>query len=478
MSVKNLGSKVRSQRRSRSLTQVELARRLGISPSYLNLIEHNQRPLTAELLIKLAAEFKLDFNDFVAAQDDRLVADVLELLSDPVFEDQSLNSAEIREAVSSTPALARAMLVLYGAYQAARDNAVNLADRMYDAQEGGGTAGAPSSLPSEEINDFIQRRMNHFPELEAAAEAFVAETGMKVGGRFAAMVGWLKERGIEVVIGRGDLGDGVVRRYDAVGQRVLLADNVPPSTRNFQLAAQVALMREPELLTRLARDAGLTDETAETLCRVVLANYFAGAVLMPYETFLNAANSERYDIELLQHRFGAGFEQICHRMTTLRRSGSEGVPMHMIRVDLAGNISKRFSASGIRFARFSGACPRWNVFSAFQTPGRIRVQISRMPDGEVFFCVARTVPRGSGGYHAPHTVQAVGMGCQIEHARALVYSDGIDLDALEGVIPVGVTCRLCDRQDCEQRVLPSLRGRLRVDEHVRTRSFFASVDGS
>jgi len=212
------------------------------------------------------------------------------------------------------------------------------------------------------------------------------------------------------------------------------------------------------------------------LAKVVLANYFAGAALMPYAAFLEGAQHERYDVELLGHRFGTGFEQICHRLTTLRRPNAEGVPFHMIRVDLAGNISKRFSASGIRFARFSGACPRWNVFSAFQQPGRIRVQISVMGDGQVFFCMARTVPKGRAGYHAPHTVQAVGLGCGIEHARQLVYSDGVDLDHLEGAIQVGVTCRLCERQDCEQRVLPSLRTRMAVDENVRAISLFQPRD--
>jgi predicted transcriptional regulator len=195
--------------------------------------------------------------------------------------------------------------------------------------------------------------------------------------------------------------------------------------------------------------------------------------MMPYRAMLDAARAHRYDIELLWHRFGAGFEQVCHRLTTLRRPGAEGVPLHMIRVDLAGNISKRFSASGIRFARFSGACPRWNVFSAFLTPGVIRVQLSVMEDGEAYFCLARTVPKGRGGYKAPYTIQAIGLGCRIRHARELVYSDGMDTDSLEGAIPVGVTCRLCDRSDCEQRAFPSLRHRTVIDENERGPSVYA-----
>lgn len=474
MSLKNLGSKVRGQRRSRSLTQVELAKRLGISPSYLNLIEHNQRPLTAELLIKLAKEFKLDFNDFVSETEEALAADLMELFADPIFDEHPLNSAEVRELAGQSPNLGRGILALYRAYTTTRDSAQDLAGRMYDEQEVPG--GSSTTLPSEAINDFIQRKMNHFPELEVAAFEFVQEAKLEMGGRFAAMAKWLRGQGIAVVVGDAASGGGVVRRYDPTDKRIYISDSLPPHSRMFQLASQIALIRNHELLDELSRDPNLGDEVARGLARVVLANYFAGATLMPYEEFLSAAQAMRYDIEMLGHRFGAGFEQICHRLTSLRRAGRPGVPFHMIRVDLAGNISKRFSGSGIRFARFAGACPRWNVFSAFQTPGRIRVQISQMPGEEVFFCMARTVPKGGGGYHAPHTIQALGLGCQIEYARELVYSDGVDLESLQGMQAVGVTCRLCERQDCAQRVLPNLRTQLRVDENVRRSSFFESSD--
>jgi predicted transcriptional regulator len=246
-------------------------------------------------------------------------------------------------------------------------------------------------------------------------------------------------------------------------------------SRTFQLAHQIAVMTEGPLMDRIMADGRLTTDESRGLARVTLANYFAGAVLMPYATFLEAAKQERYDIDVLGRRFRVGFEQVCHRLTTLRRPGAEGVPFHMIRIDVAGNISKRFSASGIRFARFSGACPRWNVFSAFLTPGMIRIQVSRMPDGNQYFCIARTIQKDSGGYHAQHPVQAIGLGCQVEHARELVYSDGIDVANPDTCIPVGVTCRLCERTDCEQRALPSLKVPLRVDENVRGVSLYAPV---
>jgi predicted transcriptional regulator len=246
-------------------------------------------------------------------------------------------------------------------------------------------------------------------------------------------------------------------------------------SRNFQLAFQVGILSQSDTLNRLSRDAQLTTAESRALCRVALANYFASAVLMPYQPFLRAAREERYDIELLGHRFRTSFEQVCHRLTTLRRPGASGVPFHLVRVDAAGNISKRFSASGIRIARFSGACPRWILHGAFQTPGMFRVQVSRMPDGTTYFCVSRTLGKDGGGYHSMHAVQAIEMGCPVEFARELVYADGVDLDHLSAAVPVGVTCRICERMDCQQRVFPALQTPLQVDENVRGVSFYAPV---
>jgi predicted transcriptional regulator len=268
---------------------------------------------------------------------------------------------------------------------------------------------------------------------------------------------------------------GAVRRFDAERKMLHLSEVLRRGSRNFQLAYQVGLLTQSPVLNRLAADPSLTTPPSRALCRVALANYVASSVLMPYEPFLRAAREVRYDIELLGHRFRTSFEQVCHRLTTLRRPGAEGVPFHFVRVDAAGNISKRFAASGIRIARFSGACPRWILHGAFQTPGRFRVQVSRMPDGTTYFCVARTLGKDAAGYHSQHAVQAVEIGCPIRFARELVYSDGVDVESLTAAVPVGVTCRLCERRDCEERVLPALQTPLRVDENVRGVSFYAPV---
>ena len=252
-----------------------------------------------------------------------------------------------------------------------------------------------------------------------------------------------------------------------------LSELLPTRSRLFQLAHQIGLLTLEPVFARLTNDPYLTTDASRSLARVALANYFAGAVLMPYAPFLAAAREERYDIDVIGRRFRVGFEQVCHRLTTLRRPGHEGVPFHMIRIDVAGNISKRFSGSGIRFARFSGACPRWNVFQAFLTPGMIRIQLSRMPDGEAYFCLARTILKDSGGYHAQHPIHAIGLGCTFDYAKELVYSDGVDLENLSTCQPVGVTCRLCERTDCEQRAFPSLSQALEINEHVRRVSMYS-----
>jgi predicted transcriptional regulator/DNA-binding XRE family transcriptional regulator len=460
------------------MTQAELARRLGISASYLNLIEHNQRPLTAQLLIALAQEFQLELSDFAADDDRRLAAHLLEAFSDPVFEEHPLNSADLRELASSSPSIARAVLALYEQFQLARESLAELAEESYAQQESASTTSLrPDVLPSEEANDFIQRHMNYFGELEILAEQLWVDAKLKRGGRFAGMAEWLERQGIGVQLTGGE--GRIVRRYDRDLRRISLSEALPPSSRNFQLAAQIALISHHDQLEALTDgDPGLTSESSRTLARLVLAHYYAGAVLMPYESVWRSAISQRYDVELLANRFGTSFEQVGHRLTTLRRPEAEGVPFHMLRVDIAGNISKRFSASGIRFARFSGACPRWNVFRAFQTPGMIRVQVSVMPDGDKFFCIARTVAHGRGGYGAPRATLAVGLGCPLDYASELVYADGVDLSEEDGMLQVGVTCRLCDRRDCEQRVLPSLRQPLQVREDIRGVSMYTDPESS
>lgn len=467
-----LGAKVRSLRRREKLTQAQLAQRLGVSASYLNLIENNRRPLTANLLLKLAKEFKLDLNSFAPTDDARVVSDLREAFSDPMFEAGGIAPAELRELAGSSPAIAGAVLKLYRNYRSARESAEIFAERLQQHGEGELTS---AGSPTEEVNDLLQRHGNYFPEIEAAAEALWDRAQLDpddVNGGIAAYLE--KEHGIQTRIVQASEGDAM-RRYDPKRRVITVSEVLPPRTRRFQLAHQAGLILHSDAFDALGLDGELPNPAAKSLTRVVLANYFGAAVLMPYGSFLAAARETRYDIELLAHRYRASFEQICHRLTTLRRPGAEGIPLHFLRIDIAGNISKRFSASGIRMPRFSGACPRWNVHTAFLTPGMISTQLSRMPDGTVYFCMARTVRRDSGGYNRPHTVHSIGVGCEVRYAKQMVYSDGVDLDNRAAATPVGVTCRTCEQIDCEQRVFPPMQKRLEIDENVRGMSFFAPV---
>ncbi len=469
-----LGGKVRAFRRKQGLSQVQLAEKLGISGSYLNLIENNRRPLPSPLLIKLAQTFEVDLGAFATDEEARLTSELYEVFADPVFEHTDLASADVRELAASSPPLARAVLSLYRAYQGSRETAESLASRVSDDEQLAGVGA--TSVPSEDVNDLVQSHENYFDELERAAEALWRAADLDPADLYAGLVRYLEhQHHVTVRIARWADERGTLRRYDPANHVLTLSELLPTRSRNFQLAHQIGLLEHRETFARIVTDPHMASEESRALGRVALANYFAAAVMLPYEPFVRAAREERYDIEVLGRRFRVGFEQVCHRLTTLQRPGAEGVPFHMIRIDVAGNISKRFSASGIRFARYSGACPRWNVFAAFLTPGMIRIQISRMPDGATFFCVARTIQKDSGGYHQQQPVMAIALGCKIEHARELVYSDGIDLEHLETATPVGVTCRMCERTDCDQRAHPSLRHPLKIDENVRGISLYAAV---
>lgn len=469
-----LGAKIRALRRKAGLTQTQLAHQLGISPSYLNLIEHDRRALSGALLLKLAQHFQLDLRALAGDDDAQLAGQLMEIFGDALFEAHELGSTEVRELAATQPTVARAIVHLYEAYREARSSADSLAETM--TQHSPDTTPAGASMPSEEVSDFIQTHGNYFAELEDRAQALVHEARRGTGDLYGQLMRYIESRHRVVVrVATVSAMRGALRRFDPETRALDVSEVLSRGSRNFQVAHQLCLLEHGEVLDRLTHDPLLTTDTSRALARVALASYFAAAVLLPYDAFLAAARAERYDLELLGHRFRTSFEQVCHRLTTLRRPGAAGVPFHFMRVDMAGNISKRFSASGMRIARFSGACPRWNIHAAFLTPGVIRVQVSRLPEGAGYFDIARTIRKDGGGYHAHRAWQAVDIGCPLEFAKELVYSDGIDLTSPLTEVPVGVTCRLCSRMDCEQRAFPAIAHPLEVQPDVRGRSFYAPL---
>ncbi len=472
----NLGTKVRSIRRRERLTQTDLAAKLEISPSYLNLIEHNRRPLPAHLLVKLAQVLKVDLDSFADDDHSRLAADLQEAFGDPMFEEHPLTTGDMRE-LSEHPATARAVLALYQAYRSTVESTRALASKVYDGGDFHGID--PAHLPSEEVSDVIQHNLNYFPELEAAAEEVGVRARLDRTDVYRSLVQHLREQNhIVVTIMPVGPDRAASRRYDPERRVLALSEVLPPWSRQFQLAHQLGLIEAGDVLDGIVARSKefLTTPESAKLCRIALASYFAAALLMPFDDFLRVAEQVRYDIELLQHHYTASWEQVCHRLMTLRNPARPGVPFHFVRVDIAGNISKRFSGTGIRFARFSGSCPRWDVHAAFLTPGRIRTQLSKMPDGTAYFCVARTI-RKSFGFAAGDALMAVGIGCPVDAARKLVYADGYDLDNLDAAVPIGTTCRLCERLDCEQRAFPPLQHGFTIDENFRGASFYAPAVG-
>lgn len=471
-----LGRRIRPLRIRMGLSQATLAQRLGISASYLNLVEHDRRPVTSTLLLSLARVLDVDLRALGEGADAEVVARLTEIFSEPLFEDHPVMAKDLSAFVDDSPDIARAVVSLHEAYANARSALETLGERLLDEQQDVGTIDR-ARLSSEQVSDFVQRNGNYFPALEAEAERLLAATDDADGDDLFVRLSRHLERahGVRVrVLTVGEMR-GAVRRFVPARRELQLSETLRRGSRNFQLATQIGLLDCAPILDQLAVDPKLTSGESRALCRIALAGYFAGAVLMPYDAFARAAEAERYDVELLGHRFRVGWEQACHRLTTLRRPGAEGVPFYLLRVDMAGNISKRFSAAGIRFPRFSGLCSLWNVHAAFLQPGRVRVQISRMPDGHTVLAVARTVQRHTSGYGAPEAPYAVGIGCDVAHARRLVYADGLDLDNAATAVPIGVTCRLCERADCTARAFPSIAGALRIDENVRGLSFFAPV---
>ncbi|HRQ80940.1 MAG TPA: ImmA/IrrE family metallo-endopeptidase, partial [Azospirillaceae bacterium] len=345
-----LGAKVRRLRRDQGLTQAQMADALGISPSYLNLIEHNQRPVTVPVLLRLGQSFGVDLQAFAEDEESRLAAGLKEVFSDPLFEGGDIRRQDLQELAAAAPALGQAVVALYRAYRETREDLETLSEQLADRDRLHLVQSA--AFPLEEVRDMFHSRNNHFPDLEEAAESLWGDARLEHGDLYRGLVDWLlHEHGVRVKLVPAEVMVNAVRRFDRHGKRVLLSEMLAPSARVFQLAGQLALLRHRDMMTRIVEGANLSGDEARRLARIGLANYFAGAVLMPYGRFVDAAQKVRYDIEILRRRFDASFEQVCHRLTTLQRPGAKGVPFFLIRVDSAGNVSKRFSGAGFHFAR-------------------------------------------------------------------------------------------------------------------------------
>jgi predicted transcriptional regulator/DNA-binding XRE family transcriptional regulator len=456
MAVRKLyaGVKLREIRARLGLTQKAFAAKLGVSLPYLNQMENNHRPVSAGVVLALAQEFGFDVTELSAGDAERMVTDMREALADPVFADIAPPTADLRLAASNAPALARAFLELHRAYRQSHERLASL-DEALGRED---SAIAPS--PWEEVRDFFHYCDNYIDAVDRAAER-VAET---LGdGALPACADYLAARGVTLRFADGP----VLRRYDARAGTLTLAARAAPATQRFQLLHQIALIAQAELLDATLDLARFQSDEARAIARIGLANYFAGAALLPYRRFLDAAEETRHDLELLADLFGASIEQVAHRLSTLQRPGAKGIPFFFVRVDQAGTITKRHSATRLQFARFGGACPLWNVHRAFETPGQFLRQLAETPDGVRYLCLARDVSKPGGSFRAPVRRYAIGLGCEVRHAGALVYADDLDIANSAAFEPIGISCRICDRANCHQRSVPPLERALSVDHDER-----------
>lgn len=463
------GPRLKRLRRERGLTQAAMAEELTVSPSYLNLMERNQRPITISILARLTEIYGVDPRDFMEDRASEAVERLEEMLADPLFRDAPVARAELQDAAEYAPSVIAAMRRLYGAYAAARETseARVLASADPDRTEPTGTD------PVERVRAILHDSRNYFPELDELAENFASDLALEGPEPFHVMAERLRGRhGIRVRLLPVDLMGERLRWYDLHRRQLMISELMDQPSRTFQVAYQLAISEHGQLVNAICARLEPRDDVARRLLRVTLANYFAGAVMMPYARFHEAAEATGHDLEVLAARFGASFEQVAHRLTTLSRPAKRGIPFFLMRVDIAGNVSKRFSASRFPFAQAGGTCGLWNVHATFAEPGRVLTQVIELPDGGQWFSIARTVRRAINPHGTIAPRFALALGCELKYAHRLVYARRLDL-ATPDVTPIGVNCRLCERPNCPQRAAPPVLRPLDVDDATRGVSPFA-----
>ncbi|ODT66532.1 MAG: Cro/Cl family transcriptional regulator [Pelagibacterium sp. SCN 63-23] len=455
------GARLRALRSQHKLTQAELAARLDISASYVNQLESNQRPLTASVMLALADGFNLDLTSLATDASDRLVIDLREALADPVFGDSLPNLQEVKIVASNAPDMARALLQLYGAYRRGNERLAGMdAALARDPQSGVTTA-------YEEVRDFFHYADNYIDPLDRAAEVLAGELGEFGPDRLRRLIDYCAEmHHIRVVSSAPGSGESLVE-FDRPSRELWINAHLEPASQFFRIATVLCGLEQATLLDTLLDKASFKAPEARAIARMGLANYFAGALHMPYGAFLKAADFYRFDIEELARVFGASLEQVAHRLSTMQRPRERGVPFFFARVDAAGTITKRHSATALQFARFGGACPLWNVHRAFEARGEIIRQLAETPDGKSYLCLAWSGEKRLGGFRGVTRRYAYALGCEIGHAGRLVYADDLDLAGAH-FDAIGISCRICERRNCPQRSVPPLAAGISVPTDRRS----------
>ena len=447
-----MGPRLKKVRRELRLTQADMAADLDISPSYVALMERNQRPVTADLLLKLATTYRIDIADLADGGAEETTERLERALKQPFFSDIDLPAIDIADIATSYPGFAEALLRLHGAHDEAQ---LALAQRREQA------GADPASDPVTEARDFLSRHRNCFPDLDDSATAIARKLEDA-----QAMAEYIKaEHGLTVDFAPPGAIRDALRFYDYHRARITVSSWLNSAGQRFQLAQQIALLEQGEAIAAILDRETFGSENGRRLAEQALRSYWAAAFLMPYTSFLSSAQKRRFDVEALSAEFGVSFEQAAHRLTTLQRKGAEGVPFFFLRIDPAGNVSKRLDGAGFPFARLGGSCPLWNIHDCFAQAGQVLVQRIELPEGQRFVSIARTVEAGARRFGAQRVLRAVALACSDEHLDELVYADA--LKAVEPV-PIGVNCRLCHRPRCVARAAPPIGREILSDAFLKS----------
>jgi len=464
-----IGPKIKAFRRQLGLQANKFAEQLNISPSYLNLIESSKRKIDGDLLIKISKELRVDLSDLTSKSDINLENDISDLLDDQLFEDLDILGPEVKDLVNTNPKIAKALIKLGDNFKQ-RDHEIinkveNISGKIID--------GRKTAFPGEVISDFLQENKNYFPKLEDFANSIFEKVQKNNRTRYVALCDFLKkEYSIVVKDVIPEEKKPFSKVFNESKRELLLSDYNSLETKKLHAAAQIVQEGAIDIINDYLSKFIFPSEESKKLTKVALLNYSGAAILMPYKLFHTECKKLKYDLELLQNTFATSFEQVAHRVTCLQDEKLPGIPFHFLRVDMAGNISKRFSLSGIEIPRYGGACPRWNVYSAFTRPGVIQAAVSKMTNGEKYVCIAKTVEKGVGRFGQSKSILSIGLGCEAKYAKEFVYTENLDISDKKTEIPIGVSCRTCDRLDCSQRAFPPLHKKFDVDINTRGVSIY------
>jgi predicted transcriptional regulator/transcriptional regulator with XRE-family HTH domain len=466
-----IGPKIKAFRRQLGLQANKLAEDLSISPSYLNLIEAGKRKIDGDLLLKICERLNIDLSHLNAKSDINLENTISEILDDKLFEDLDILAPEVKDLVSTNPKIGKAIVRLGDILKKKDHELINKIEKI----SGKIVDNRKNSFPGEVISDFLQEQKNYFPKLEEFANKVFQKIQIDNRTRYLSLCEYLKtEYSITVKDVIPEENKPFSKIYNNQKKELLLSDYSSLETKKLHAAAQIAQLGAMKEVDYYLSKFSFPTLESKNLTKVALLNYCGAAILMPYKPFHTECKKLKYDLELLQNTFATSFEQVAHRVTCLQDPKLPGIPFHMLRVDMAGNISKRFSLSGIEIPRYGGACPRWNVYSAFTRPGVMQVAVSKMTNGEKYVCIARTVEKGIGRYGQAKSILSIGLGCDAKYAKDFIYTQNLNIQDKQNEIPIGVSCRTCDRLDCSQRAFPPLHKKFDVDINSRGVSIYVN----